>query len=586
MSALRLAGYALLVCTLATGRAGAEVDVHASLSRDTVAVGEPVELNIAVTGAIGRVTAPEVPPMDYLQVVSSGSQQNISFVNGRMSSTNTYTFRLVASREGTYTIPSIEVRAAGQVFTTRPLTLTVTGRSSTSPPTPAQPGPSGAPPPAPDEAVPAEEPPREDVFVKLDVDNDRPWVGQQVTMSLRFYQSMSVRLMGSAEYSPPSTEGLVAEPLPDPPVTTVDLGGQPYRVIERRTALFAPTPGEYTIGPASIDLIRSYVSGEETITTEPITLHVRPLPQAGRSDAFSGVVGQLHAVLTTTTDSVRVGDAVTVRLEVTGTGDIRQLEAPELMCDDARVYPSGQQRQVGPQRVGADEVIGGTVVFEYLVMPARAGELTIRPVEIDYFNPDTERYERARTSALSLHVLPGEGGETSLRPEGGEIRYLKEDQLGLRSRTPITSSTWFWLIQLLPLAGLGWALTRHRELLRRAADPRYRRFTEAAAVVRRQLGAISPAAGTPREVYQRADAALTQYLAAKTGAAPASFSPDDARRLLPMAGCPEDLAARAEEMLSVLRAGVYAPGASSQLPVDEVQARLRALIDEIEAALR
>jgi len=582
VNALRGVVCVMLLCALAAD-ARAEVDVHASLSRDTAAVGESVELTIAVSGAVGRVATPEIPPVDYLQVVSSGSQQNITFINGQMTSTSTYTFRLVASREGTYTIPGIEVRAAGQVFTTQPLTLTVTGRSSAPPP--PQPGPFTSRPPAPDDTAPGEEPPTEDVFVELVVDDDRPWVGEQVTMSLRFYQSTAVRLMGSAEYSPPSTEGLVAEPLPDPPTTRVELGGLPYQLIERRTALFAPAPGEYTIGAASITLIRSYLSGEETITTDPVTLHVRPLPEAGRTDAFSGVVGRLHATLNATSEAVRVGDAVTVRLEVTGTGDIRQLEAPELQCGEARVYPSGRQPRVGPQTTGAGDVIGGSVVFEYLVMPAQAGELIVRPVEIQYFNPQTERYEMARTSPLSLQVLPGEGGETSLRSEGGEIRYLKENGLGMRSRAPITSSTWFWLMQLAPLAALGWALARRVELLRRAADPRYRRFTEAAAVARRQLPAIATA-GDPRETYRLADATLAQYLAAKTNAAAASLSPDDARELLVRAGCSEELAGEARDTLAVLRAGVYAPGAYARLPADEVPARVRTLIDEIEAALR
>ena len=75
MSAVRGVACVVLLCALAAG-AGAEVDVHASLSRETAAVGESVELTIAVSGAVGRVATPEVPPVDYLQVVSSGSQQS------------------------------------------------------------------------------------------------------------------------------------------------------------------------------------------------------------------------------------------------------------------------------------------------------------------------------------------------------------------------------------------------------------------------------------------------------------------------------------------------------------------------------
>jgi len=561
--------------------------VHASLSRDTVEVGESVDLMIVVAGTVRGVAQPEVPVVDYLRVVSSGSSQNITFANGRLDSTYTYTFRLQASREGTYAIPAIDIHAAGQVLTTQPLTLTVVATTSpVRPPTAPPRPPTGRPSPEPEEPPPAEEPPSEDVFASLEVDNESPYVGQQVTMTLSFYQSHRTSLLGSAEYAPPSTEGLVAEPLPDPPSRTVPLGGIPYEVIARSTALIAPAPGEYTIGPATIDFRRGYVMGEETVTTDPVTLRVRPLPAAGRPPDFSGVVGRLHATLSATTDSVRVGDAVTVRLEVAGSGDIRQLEAPELsLSGPARVYPSGEQREVGPQTTGDGYVIGGTVAFEYLVMPAQVGEVTIEPVVIHYFNAAARRYESAQTAPVTLRVLPGEGGETSLRSEGEEIRYIREDGLGLRSHLPVTSRTWFWLIQLAPLAGVGWALRRRAELRRRVADPRYRRYVEAAATAQARLSRIARA-GEPRSVHHAVDAALTDYIAAKTGAVAASLSPDEARSRLQEAGCPADLADRATEMLFRLRAGVYAPGSSTAPRPDEAIAMARALLADIEARLR
>lgn len=563
---------------LITGPSWAEVDVDASLARDTVAVGETVELTIVVTGAVGRVAAPQVPQVDYLQVVASGSQQSISFINGRMNSTNTYTFTIRPTRAGTYTIPPITVHAGGEILTTRPLTLTVTPGATSPPPATT--------PTAPDEAPPTDVgQPAEELFARLEVDNDHPWVGEQVTMTLRFYQSHYARLLDTAEYTPPRTEGLIAEPLPDPPTQTIQIQGVPYEVVERRTALFAPQPGEYTIGPASINFVRSYLTGEETITTEPVTLTVRPLPTTGRSKNFSGVVGRLKAELSATADSVRVGEALTVRLEITGTGDLRQLEAPELNCGNARVYSSGQHCEVAPEHSENRYLIGGKAVFEYLVMPTEAGTLTIAPVEIQYFDPGKERYVTARTAALHIEVLPGEGGETTLDRSEGEICYLKESSLGLRARPPITSHSWFWLIQLVPLGGLSWALRRRTELLRRAADPRYRRFTEAATAARRRLRRLSSQA-TPREVYEAADEALTGYVADKTGVAAASLSPSEAVRLLDDAGCSAEVANEVGDLLSTLRAGVYAPGATVALPPDQVAERIRTLVERIEGELR
>ena len=100
--------------------------------------------------------------------------------------------------------------------------------------------------------------------------------------------------------------------------------------------------------------------------------------------------------------------------------------------------------------------------FDYLVMPQRTGTLTIAPLTISFFDAESGRYSSTRTDAVTLQVEPGEAGETSLRPEGGELRPLKEEGLGLRARAPVTSSPLFWLLQLIPTAGLGWALLRRR----------------------------------------------------------------------------------------------------------------------------
>ncbi|MEA3400857.1 MAG: BatD family protein [Armatimonadota bacterium] len=572
---------ALVIVALTAAPAAAEVDVHASLNRESAAVGETVELTVAITGAVSGVTRPEIPSVEGIEVVGSSSQQNITFANGQVSSINSYVFRLRPTREGTFTIPGIEVQIGGEVYTTTPLTLTVSGGSRR--PTPAPSAPTS---PMPPDVQPAAPETGDDIFATTEVDDRTPYVGQQVTLTLTFYQSHRVRLLSNPEYTPPETEGLVAEPLPSGEQISRSIDGVPYEIITRRTALIAPAAGEYTIGPATITYMRSYLGGEETITTDPITLEVRDLPGAGRPEGFSGLVGRFHAELSADTDRVRVGGAAAVRLTVTGTGNLRQLEAPELpLRGRARLYQSSEQRRIGPQPSGDGHAIGGSVALEYLVMPEEPGTVTLGPVTLHYFNPQTERYEAAVTSEVALTVLPASGSAGASRPEAGEIRYIKTHELGLRSRPPVTASAWFWLLQLAPVAGLGWALGRRSETLRRARDPQYRRFVEAESRARRVLRALDGAAST-EELYDAADEILTEYIAAKTGVAAASLGPEEARELLASAGVDKAAASEAGELLEQLRAGLYAPGSSRAPSSGELRERLSELIEAIEAALR
>jgi hypothetical protein len=581
-------GAALIVAVFFAAPAVAQVDVHVSLSSDTVEVGEVVELTVVVTGAMLGVEAPRVPQIDYLRVVSTASQNNINFVNGRTERTTVFIYGLRASREGAYTIPPLVVPVGDATYNTRALALTVRPSTSTSPRPPDVAPPSSGQPdfgfPRQDDVAPGT--PAREINAITEVDNRTPWAGEQITLTLKFLQAHTLRLMGNAEYEPPSSEGLIAEPLPDEPQHSAVIDGVTYEVATRKTALIAPAPGEYTIGPAKISFRRGFMTADEIITTEPITLNVRPLPSAGRPPDFSGAVGRIQLAMSLATNEVRVGEAASLRLEISGTGDLRQIEPPEVSVEgDASVYQSGEERQIAPRQTSDGYAIGGRVTFDYLIMPRSAGTLTLNPVVVHYFDPDAARYQSAMTSSATITVMPGEAGETTAEPGGAELRYIKENDLALISDAPITSRLWFWVLQAVPLLGLGWALRERAERLRRERDPRYRRRVEAARRAHRLLAAIDPA-DTPSEICRRADEALAEYIADRTGIAAAGVTPEAARELLVEAGATEDLAERARDLLRQLRAGAYAPGAAGALRHGESVEATRSLIAAIEEVLR
>jgi len=574
-----------VAAALAATPAFAEVDVHASLSRETIAMGESAELTVAISGrALLGIEPPRIPPIDYLSVVSTSSRNTVQFTNGRSTTTAIFVYGLRASREGTYTIPPLDVQVGDEMYATQAMELRVvpSGIPSTTPPD--QQTPSNQPPPDAEPAEPAE--PMREIDATTEVDNRNPWVGEQVTLTLKFMQAHNVHLMGNAEYEPPSTEGLVAEPLPDEAQNTEVINGVGYEIVTRETALIAPAPGQYTIGPATITFRRGFMSNEETIQTDPIALNVRALPAAGQPEGFQGAVGSLQLAMSTPTTEVRVGEAASLRLQVTGTGDLRQLEPPEVAVEgDARVYQSGEERQISPQPAAGGSRIGGTVTFDYLIMPRSAGTLTIKPIVVHYFNPGVDRYQFAQTSPATITVFPGEAGETIPASNGDELRYIDEGTLALRSRAPVTSAAWFWVLQALPLLGIGLVLRERAERVHRARDPRYRRRVEAAREARATLRAISPA-DHPADVYSRTDEALAEYIAARTDVSAAAISPESAHERLMAAGAGEELSARAQEMLRSLRAGAYAPGAAGAPAPSTALDEVRALVDAIEEALR
>jgi len=565
---------------LAILHACADVSVSASLSRQSIPVGGAAQLTIEVNGAAGGVSQPQIPPMDGLEIISSGRSQNMSFTNGHMSASVQHSYVIRAIKPGDYTIPPISVEVSGTTFTTQVLAITVTGTSGTSnqPATPATP-PVAEDPTEPD--PPAQET-YEDLFVTLEVDNDKPYVGQQVILTMSFYQLAGIRMAGTPSYTPPTTEGLVAEPLPEPDQQAVMLAGTNYTVIQRRTALFAPAAGDYTIKPAFITYTRNFFDPETTIQSEELTLRVRPLPAARKPDNFCGLVGQMTVGLTADQTRLATGESLTVRVQATGVGDMRRIAAPELPATgDCKVYPAGGAPTIRAQQRGDQQLIGGAASFDYLLVPRESGELTIGPVTMSFFDPDANQYRTATSEPLKIDVRQGTAAApVAEQHPGDELRYIKTGTRGLRARPPITAMPGFWVLQLLPLIWLGTVLRERAEDVRRQRDPRYRRFVEAFSLAESTLGSQPADKGS----HELADEALSGYVADKTFEAATSLSPTLAAQSLTQAGASDELAQRVAQTLSTLRAGRFAPGAGA-IDDSALLDQVRDLIAEIERML-
>jgi len=73
----------MLLCLLAVSSpAGAEVNIEASIRPAQVAVGEPFQLTVVVSGAGTGIKQPKLPDFEYFRSYSQGHSEEISFVNG------------------------------------------------------------------------------------------------------------------------------------------------------------------------------------------------------------------------------------------------------------------------------------------------------------------------------------------------------------------------------------------------------------------------------------------------------------------------------------------------------------------------
>ena len=112
----------LLAATLVPGVVLA-ASFTAALDRETMVVGETATLALTFEGAQPRtVPTPRVPGLQFTQ---AGTSQNVSIVNGAMTSTVTISFQVSAQRAGEFVIPALAADLNGQSYLSQPIKLTV-----------------------------------------------------------------------------------------------------------------------------------------------------------------------------------------------------------------------------------------------------------------------------------------------------------------------------------------------------------------------------------------------------------------------------------------------------------------------------
>ncbi len=576
--------------------ATADITVEAALDRDVVGVNERITLTVTVMGS-GRAATPELPELPDFAVFPAGSSRNFSFINGQMSSSTVYTYILAPRRQGTFTIPPIAVVDGNNRYISRPLEVRVEAGSSA----PMSPGPAApSPPPRSRRGGPADS---KGVFVTAEVEPKSAYVGEQVTLTVRFYQG--VRLLDRPDYRAPAATGFWVEQLPGERTYYTEVNGRKYHVTELRSALFATDAGELTIGPAEVECVieddpfardpfSNFFSGfgageRRTVRSQPISMNVRPLPREGRPGDWAGAVGKFRIESSLDLPRVHVGEAATLTVTLTGQGNIRAVGDPKVPeVAGLRAFDSGVT--VDDRREGS--VAGGVKKLTRVLIPEASGSYTVPAISISAFRPDLGRYETLRTNPLTLEVAEGGGGTSPVGATGGthllaassgpNLRFIRTGDPGLRPRRgPPWESLGFWLLQLAPLGGLAAVelFARHREKVE--GDTGYARHRRSAKEARRRLkeARAQLAGGEPRAFYGAVAQALLGYVSDRANLAAASLTATEARAELERRRIDPALIEAFTTCLERCDFGRFAPGADGarREVMAEAESLLRAL---------
>lgn len=597
MRTTTLAVCALLLSVSATA---ADLAVTATLSNDSVSLGDQIVLSVAISGS--GSAAPRPPLIADVEIYESGKSQSMSIINGRVSSSVVHTYVLNPQKAGRFVVPPLVVPGAAP---TAPLAFSVDAGAAAppqQPPAQAQ-TPSVAPGPPPQTTPAAAHPAGTPAaFVTATLEKNRAYVNEQVTLVVRFFTS--VPLLGAPQYDAPKLVGLLSENLGTEGQGTTVINGRTYNYSELKSALFPVQAGRATIGPASVtvQLPRRGGTGDDffdrffsaaspdtrRLQTDTLTLQSDSLPP-GAPDDFSGIVGTLTIETSVDRASLKAGEALNLTTVIRGVGNIKSLPEPKRPdLPSLRFFDS--ESAVKIERIG--DRVGGSKTFKTVAVPRVSGPIDIPALSISYYDPAKRAFARAQSKPIHLTVLPGDPNAAlpvvgpgaapapGLTAVASDILYLKAPDgralLGDALAAFGAPGPWHALPGLFFLAAViaDWRRRAH------AANPHARRANEARAEAERRL---RQAEAQPDLEHARAVAllgeALTGYFADKFDQPVASLTLKAVthrlqNRKTPPAASELARLKSAWDELDLLR---YAPGGAGQAEVKRLADEIRDL---------
>ncbi len=316
----------------------------------------------------------------------------------------------------------------------------------------------------------------------------------------------------------------------------------------------------------------------------PVTVNVKPLPQPGPANA---VVGRYTIRAWLDRTEANTGDAVTLRIDATGVGNVQDLRIDLPPIVGVRTL----QPAIRDQRRTQQGKLSGTRSWEWILIAEAPGEHTVPPMEVHFFDPDAEDYGSVSTPALTFTASGAakppqpviEPVDARPKPRAAAFGPIRVYSALTRDESPVRERRWFaWMLAFPPvlfvLVMLGADIARRRE----------RRSTTAGAVQRQLVRDAQNAlhADDPRSFYDQIVASVTHALDSLLGEPVGGLPHTELRTRLVAEGLDDDLVQRVINELEGADFARFAASGVSKEEMDRCLQRTAAIIERIQRSRR
>ncbi len=605
----------LFICSMALVAMAQDVEFKASAPAQVI-MGRPFQLTYSVNQRAKDLRAPEFTDFDYIAGPYTSQSSSTSFVNGkRTSSFNlTYTYTLIANKEGTFTISPATIKVDGEQYTSNGVRIIVlpadqpnnvsagntnsVGQTSQRPTSSQNDNVSEA-----------------NIFVRTLVSKTRVREQEAILLSYKLYFAGVDVAQFTNNTRIPEFKGFLKQEIESGEIQTEleHYNGRNYQTaVLYRTLLFPQRSGDITIEPAQFeavlrvqnraqvrsifdDFFGSYTAVNKPITAPGVTIHVLDLP-ANKPAGFSGGVGQFNLTSKISGTELNANEAVTLTLTIQGAGNMKLLKTPMVDWPEGfEVYDPKVTNNFKNTTAG----VSGTKTIEYLAIPRAGGTYTIPPVRFAYYDTQEQDYrtittpeytlniERAANEDATAMVVNNFVQKENIQQLGTDIRYIHTAELmpvaDASSRAIRFGSLLFWLCYAIPslLAALLFVIFRKK--IKENADMTRVRYKKANKVAQRRLKVAEQLLKQNKKdaFFEEIERAAWTYLSDRLSIPTAQLNKENIAQILSNKGVSDMIIQEMMHVLSTAEFARYAP--TSDHAIQEVYEDTIKIINQLES---
>ena len=517
-----------------------DVSFKATVSKDRLGLNE----RLRITFSIDKQGADDFTPPDFKNFkVLAGPMQstNFSYVNGKQSFEQSYSYTIQPMGKGVFTIPSASIKFNGNKILANTVKVTVT------------------------DAVEIPKDPNDPRYVAsqnihlvAEISNTNPYVGESISVVYKIYVDVTkVNVRNPREVESPSFNGFWNQNIEvnqwEPKDGTFQ--GKPHRyAVIKKTVLIPQKAGKLTIDPMEIEINAGVPVGRTdlfgnmitknisfTATTGKRIIDVKPLPSNNKPVHFSGAVGDFDFKISSNKEDLKANESAQIKIEVTGKGNFKLFELPKIET------PNGLERFEPEHKeniITSLSGLRGGVYDQYTVVPQFRGKFKIPPVSFSYFSLEDKSYKTITSDALIISAPEGKTPtevdnstvivKRNVLNNAKDIRYISStaELEPAQNKKDFFGSNLFYVLLILPLFSIPLGIFIGAKKKERDDDIIGNKRRKADRLARKYLSEAKKHLGNKEKFYVALEKALHNYLKAKLQVETSEISKEKIRELL------------------------------------------------------